>query len=149
MRHPKTVLVMTVLIVGNAAAALQAVTLPQPQERHDAAPDIPASEHIAALLCERGLEPEAAEARSRQLFSGPVPTLSQLQRLSSALDGVELAMLEEALVKRALFSKPVDFGSTDTLVRLIQEATGRAVDDRTLSLLHEATRRHREKRLPA
>ena len=95
MRHPKTVLVMTVLIVGNAAAALQAVTLPQPQERHDAAPDIPVSEHIAALLCDRGLEPEAAEAKSRQLFSGPVPTLSQLQRLSTALDGVELAMLEE------------------------------------------------------
>jgi hypothetical protein len=140
MRRTSNAIVFVVLFLGNAALAYP-LTPPQPvRKQQNLSLEHSAEHHIEGLLQARGLEAESARAKAGELFTGPRPARSQLDALCERLDGLDLPRLESALVKRALFNKPVNFADAGALARLYHEATGIPANENVHNALRDMLR---------
>ena len=140
MRKNNTVIVVGILMLGNLAVALQAsVPLDFVRESRTLVRVESTEARICRLLQKRGLESPAAHEKAHAFLEQSLHlTDSGLRHLTQRL-GATLSpkMLDEALVRRALFGRSIDLTSAESLAALFQEATGTTPDDRTRSVLHD------------
>lgn len=132
--------IFTVLILGNIPVFLQAEPVEMRIETvaSDASEKRGAATRIRELLEQQGLDAKTAEQKVAGLFVRPT-THQELQILSERLGGTpNLAQIETALTKRALFGRSIDLRSADHLIGLFQSATGRVPDTAQLAMLHAA-----------
>ncbi len=115
-------LIGTVLIVGNVAFA---VTLQRPGSQNKqvaTAQQESAQAMLVQLLQERGLEKESALQKVMNLFTAdPFVANAQLDILLSEVKMLKADKVYDYLSKQALFSKTVDLGSYDALIRMVHD----------------------------
>jgi hypothetical protein len=139
MRKTNSVIVVTVLMLGNLTISLQAIPLDFVREEKTLSQSESAEMRISRLLQERGLEPAAADAKARKLFRSDARCAAAgIKHLGERLgERLPAPVLDDALARRALFEKSVDLASADSLAALVHEASGVAPDEQTLNLLHD------------
>lgn len=139
MLKRKTVLVATVLMIGNVTVSLQAVPLRPPLEESGTSRGERLQNQVADRLAARGLEHSAAKEKAAKLFKGRAYAITtQLSHLHDRLEGtLDMEALENVLERRALFEQEIDLGTVGGLSGVVLEATGKAPDDACVAMLHE------------
>lgn len=135
--NTKTAFFGAVLLLGNMTLVAEAKAIEYTYNVYVSTAEDIGYNRIGTLLEEKGLDKEAAQAKVQKLFGGNSVDLNvALWNLKHTM-GTELSNteLEAALVKRALFEKPVNFDSYDSIVGLMQEIKGTALDAQTLNKL--------------
>ena len=139
MLKRNTVLVATVLMIGNVTLPLQALPLPSSYEESGTLHAETFQNRIADRLQKQGLETAAAHAKATKLFEGKAHcTEAQLTHLCSRLEGTLCMERLEALIgKRALFEQKLELTTAEGLYGIVLEATGKAPDEAVLQTLRE------------
>ena len=130
-----------VLLLGNTAFSLQALPLIAAHTDINYKAEENIQKNIAELLEAQGLEKSAAWEKTKQLFSTENKNieakLHHLQSHPKLLLSSE--KINQLLARRALFEKPLNLDSYDSLVGFTQEIKGRPLDQNALKALHQIT----------
>lgn len=144
MPSPKTVIIGTVLLLGNLTVTLQARPTAVIYKDSIRKPDHRADESISFLLQQQGLEKAAAQEKAKRVFGTDAAYAAVwMHNLHAQFEGVSMDALGRAVAKRALFDKPVDLTSYDALVGLVHEIRGKKLTEGELHRLRNVAAANR------
>lgn len=137
MQRTKTVLIGTILLLGNLGVALQAKPL-APVNEIDARQLGSIGENIGHLLHRQGLDKAVAYEKAKNVFGvNELYATIGIQNLLAHYGNISVDSLHRVVAKRALFDKKTDLASYDALVSLVHEIKGAGLDPKELHTLRQ------------
>ena len=138
MQRTKTVLIGTILLLGNLSVALQARALAPVNEIDVRQIESSISENIGSILYSQGLDKAVAYEKAKHVFGvNELHATIGIQNLLAHYENISVDSLHKVVAKRALFDKKVDLASYDALVSLVHEIKGTGLERKELHTLRQ------------
>lgn len=131
--------VFIVLLLGNTAFSLQNLPLTRTitDTRQRSVQSV--QKHIAELLVAQGLEKSIARKRSESLFSSTHGDIGARLRHLQEHPAIALdkERIDKVLARRALFERPLELDTYDSLVGFVQETQSRPLNEKALMAVRQ------------